>query len=90
MLKNGWIKCIDNGHLETIKWLYQSSINSGKPIDIYDNNEFIFRWSSENGPLETSKWLYQLSMENGKLFDIDTYKNAFQLSTEKDSKCILL
>ncbi len=72
--KNGWINNIKNGHLNTCKWLHNSGIEAGKPIDLHADEEKAFAWSCSYGHIETSKWLYNLSIETGKPINIHAQK----------------
>lgn len=50
----------DEGHLETIKWLYRLSWKIGSPIDFHARDDYAFVYSSANGHFDTCQWLFQL------------------------------
>lgn len=88
--KNGWMNNIKNGHLNTCKWLYNSGIETGKPIDIHADEETVFSESCFYGHIETSKWLYNLGIETGKPIDIHAlWSKATQFPSKQKEKAFI-
>lgn len=67
----GWIYCIQNRFIDSVKWIYELNNKLNTPIDIYYNNEQSFYVSCTSNRLEISKWLYQLSRDMGRPFNIN-------------------
>ena len=54
--RNSFSYAIENGHLETVKWIY-NNLAGGREI-INMNERFAIDWAAYNNQLEIVEWLY--------------------------------
>jgi hypothetical protein len=58
------------GHLNVARWLWDKSIELGRPLNIHGRNDYPFEISCINGDLDIAQWLYDLGIEINQPFNI--------------------
>ncbi len=84
-LSKKFFKALENGNLEECKSVYQMSVDMRKPIDLHQNNDYLFLVACYNNRLNVAKWLYEECVNAG--YPVDIYaQNNYAFHTAYESK----